>query len=130
TDRAMESLITLRRAARRSSIALTVAAAAAIASDVASAGFTNPYVPPFRGAPNAQFGAWESFTVPSGGANLPDDPQSTTTQASVEQLLGGAVITGGGNIYHPTALASFRFADSVPADLQEVDLQISTWGSE
>jgi len=110
--------------------ALRRAAAAALLCGTASAGFTNPYTPAFRGGIDTQYGGWESFTIPSGGPNAPDDPQSTSSQAGFEQLVSGAIITGTGNIYHPGAAQAFRLADTVPADLQELFLQVSTEGTE
>ena len=95
----------------------------------ARAGFTNPFVPGFRGTLGTEYGAWETFTVAYGGPNLPDDPQSTAPGASLEQLVPGAFLTGG-NIYHVTAATQFRVADSRPGDLREVVLQVSTWGAE
>ena len=108
----------------------SVLLAASALSDAARAGFTNPYVPPFRGNPGTEFGSWEAFTVPYAGTNLPDDAGSTTVDATLEQLVSGAFLTGSGNIYHPSAAPAFRLVDGGPGDLQEVALQISTWGSE
>ncbi len=114
--------------ARTRSLLLVLGAAAALAAP-ASAGFTNPYTPPFRGQPFTEYGYWESFTYPFGGLNLPDEPNATTLDATLEQFDLSAFLTGG-NIYSFQAPIVFELSDTVPSDLQEVALQISTKGSE
>lgn len=96
---------------------------------LALAGFTNPHVPDFRGAPGTEYGAWESFTFPHGGQNLPDLPNATTVDAALEQLDTTAFLTSG-NIYSFQAPIRCVLSDTVPEDLQELALQISTKGSE
>ena len=106
-------------------------AAAAVLVPALWAGFTNPSVPPFRGQPDTEFSGWESFTDPNApGKNLPDDPGTTSDDASLVQLLPGAVLTGGGNIYQPAGAARYELSDSVPGDLQELHFQTSTDGAE
>jgi hypothetical protein len=99
------------------------------AAAVAAAAFTNPFTPPWRGTPHTEYAGFESFTSPVGGANLPDDPSSTSGDLTLVQLLPGAFLTAG-NIYQPAGAAQFRIDDTVPGDLQELLLQTSTKGSE
>ena len=87
--------------------------------------FTQGYTAPFHGAPCTQFAGWESFTLPNNAANAPDDPATTAPGAGVWQLAAGGVITSAGNLDNLTIPPVYRITDSVPADLQEVVLQIS-----
>ena len=116
---------TLRRLACASSCGAFLAAAAL----VARAGFTNPFVPDFRGAPLTEYGSWESFTYAHTFSNAPDDPTSTSIDAGLVQLDTTAFLTTG-NIYSFSAPLRCVLSDSVPADLQELALQVSTKGSE
>jgi hypothetical protein len=87
--------------------------------------FQSSYSPPFHGAPCTQFSGWESFTQASGGANAPDDPNSTTTNSAVIQTVAGGVITAQGNIDHLTQPPHYLVTETAPADVQEVVLQVS-----
>lgn len=95
----------------------------------ALAGFQNPFVPTFRGQPNTEYGAWESFTEPAILPNFPDLPGATTVDATLTQAIPGAFLVGG-NIYSPTDANEFALADTVPGRLAEVHLQTSTKGAE
>jgi hypothetical protein len=95
----------------------------------ALAGFTNPYVPPYRGAPDTEFSGWESFTSAHMGANYPDDPASTSDDAVIFQTTPGAFLSAG-NIYSFSSASTFELHDTVPGDLQQVALQVSTKGTE
>lgn len=106
----------------------TALALLATAGTVAAT-FTNPYTPPYRGLPGTEYSAWESFDVPFGGVNLPDDPASTSDDATLENLESSAFDIGG-NIYSFSAPIDCVLRDSVPSDLQELDLQVSTIGEE
>ncbi|MFN0242910.1 MAG: hypothetical protein ACKVWV_08480 [Planctomycetota bacterium] len=111
------------------SASLTAAALTLLVAPSALASFTSSVVPPFRGAPCSHYAGWETFSVPFGGTNAPEVAGTTGTGATLEQLLPGAILTSGGNIYHPFAATAFEVADVVPGDLQEVVLQVSTAGS-
>lgn len=91
--------------------------------------FTNPSIPAFRGEPCSHFAGWESFTSAYQGLNLPDDPSTTATSSTIEQLMPGAILTTTGNLYHPFAQLAFEIADTTPGDAQEVVLQVSTQGN-
>ncbi|MBK7644454.1 MAG: hypothetical protein IPJ19_15660 [Planctomycetes bacterium] len=87
--------------------------------------FTSVFVPPFRGAPCTQFAGWESFTQPNNAPNSPDDLSTTDAGAAVWQLAAGGVLLPNGNLDNQTNPPVYRVTDSVPADLQEVVLQVS-----
>jgi hypothetical protein len=87
--------------------------------------FTVGYSAPIHGQPCTHFAGWESFTLPNGAANAPDDAATTASGAGVWQLAAGGVITAPGNLDNLTIPPVYRVTDSVPADLQEVVLQIS-----
>lgn len=114
---------------RRTAALLLGSAALLFGADSALAGFTNPYVPSYRGLPGSEYGAWESFTFEHSGANLPDLPGATTVDATVQQLDTSAFLVGG-NIYSFAAPIDCRLQDTVVSDLKELDLQISTKGNE
>lgn len=105
-----------------------VLALAALAPGV-SADFTNPQVPAFRGQSDTEFAGWEHFTSAFNGDNLPDEAQTTSLNSAIRQIVPGAILTGG-NIYNPAGPSSFRLADVVSGDLQELVLQTSTKGVE
>jgi hypothetical protein len=87
--------------------------------------FSVGYTASFHGAPCTHFAGWESFTLPNNAANAPDDPATTDPGAGVWQLAAGGIITGTGNLDNHTIPPVYRVTDSVPADLQEVVLQVS-----
>src|SRR5882672_12003574 len=91
----------------------------------ALAPFTVAYTAPFHGAPCTQFAGWESFTLANNQANAPDDATTTDPGAGVWQLAAGGVITAAGNLDNLTIPPVYRVTDSVPADLQEVVLQVA-----
>ena len=115
---------------RLSSRPLALALTGAALAIAAHASFTNPYTPSFRGQAHTQYAYWESFASAVGARNSPTDPLSTTFDAALVQLTPGAILTGSGNIYQFQAPPVFVLNDSVPADLLEVALQVSTWGNE
>lgn len=121
--------LSFRTNSRRSATLIFGSAFALLGASAAYAGFTNPYVPPYRGLPGTEYGAWEVFTLPSGGVNLPDEPGATTLDATVEQLDPSAILVGG-NIYSFSAPIDCVLSDTLPSDLKELDLQISTKGNE
>jgi hypothetical protein len=96
---------------------------------LARAGFTQSVVPPFRGAPCTRFAGWETFTQPHTAPNAPDVPWSTTQAPALTQLVPGAILTTTGNIYHPSQAPQFELGDVAGADVQEVVLQVSTFGN-
>jgi hypothetical protein len=114
---------------RRSATLLLGSAATLLGANAAFAGFTNPYVPPYRGLAGSEYGAWEVFTIEHSGANLPDEPGATTVDAYVEQLDTSAILVTG-NIYSFQAPIDCLLGDSVASDLKELHLQISTKGNE
>lgn len=109
--------------------ALLLASGAMLLGGGAYAAFTNPYAPPYRGLPGTEYGAWDFFSVAVGGANLPDEPGATTVDATIAQLDPSAFLIGG-NIYSFSAPVDCVLSDSVPSDLKQVDLQVSTYGNE
>lgn len=116
------------RSPRAAALFLT-SAAALIGSGAVFAAFTNPYTPPYRGLPGTEYGSWDFFSVAVGGANLPDQPGATSVDATIAQLHPSAFLVGG-NIYSFSAPLECVLSDSVPSDLAQVDLQVSTYGSE
>ena len=102
-----------------------LAFAAVFAAPIAPPPFSSSYVPPFHGAACTDYCGWESFTQANNVGNAPDDPNSTTTTPAVLQTALGGVITPQGNIDNVTVPPKYRVTDSVPADLQEVVLQVS-----
>ncbi len=70
---------------------------ASLVAASAQAGLVNPLIPAWSGSANTQFAQWDSFTQPSGGANLPDAAGSSAF--SLMNFAPGAFITGTGNIY-------------------------------
>ncbi|MBI5433669.1 MAG: hypothetical protein HZA52_12635 [Planctomycetes bacterium] len=117
------------RIASPKAIASTTLACAVLLSTPARAGFTAPYTPPWRGAPNTEFAGWESFTSAVGGANLPDVAGSTTDDASLVQL-DPAVFLTGGNLYSFSTAIDCRLSNTAPLDARRVALQTSTKGNE
>jgi lysozyme family protein len=87
--------------------------------------FQSSYTAPFHGQPCTLYSGWETFTQANGAANAPDDPNTTSTTSAVYQTVPGGVITGAGNIDNQTSPPNYRIAETVPADLQEVVLQVS-----
>ncbi|MEO6709634.1 MAG: hypothetical protein ABI054_02740 [Planctomycetota bacterium] len=87
--------------------------------------FSVSFVAAFHAQPCTAYSAWETFTHADTLGNAPDDPLSTTNVPAVFQLVPGGVITSGGNIDHLTQPPQYRITDNVPADLQEIVLQVS-----
>lgn len=114
---------------RRAAAPILASAAALIGAGAAFAAFTNPYTPPYRGLPGTEYGAWDFFSVAFGSGNLPDEPGATTVDATLTQLDPSAFVVGG-NIYSFAAPLDCVLSDTVPSDLAQVDLQVSTYGSE
>jgi hypothetical protein len=100
-------------------------AAFATLAPTASASFQVTHVAPFHGQPCTQYSGWETFLYAYGASNLPDDPTSTTSVPTLEQLDPNAFITAQGNIDDSVNPPSFRLTDTVPGDLQELELQVS-----
>jgi hypothetical protein len=74
--------------------------AVAAVSASAHAGLVNPLIPGWSGGANTQRAQWDSFTQPSGGANVPD--LAGSSPFSLMNFGPGAFITGSGNIYSQT----------------------------
>jgi hypothetical protein len=100
-------------------------AAVALLAPATLASFQVTHVAPFHGQPCTQSSGWETFLYAYGASNLPDDPTSTTTIPTLEQFDANAFITPQGNIDDSVAPPSFRIVDTVPGDLQELELQVS-----
>lgn len=98
-------------------------------SGVSSALFDNAFTPGFRGAASTEFSQWENFSEAFAAPNFPDDPASTSDDASITQLTPGAILTSTMNIYNPGATSVFALADTVPGDLTELYLQTRTQGN-
>jgi len=99
-------------------------------SSAALAAIVNPAIPAWRGAPNATFSGWESFTSAYAGPNAPDQPGSSL--ASLFNFGPGAFLTGSGNIYGSssplviTVEGGILAAPNVPL---EVVLNVGTIGT-
>jgi hypothetical protein len=78
--------------------------AVAAVSASAHAGLVNPLIPSWSGGANTQRAQWDSFTQPSGGANVPD--QAGSSPFSLFNFGPGAFITGSGNIYSQNGVLS------------------------
>ncbi len=100
-------------------------AVVAVVAPAALATFQVTHVAPFHGQPCTQYSGWETFLYAYGASNLPDDPTSTTTTPTLEQFEPNAFITPQGNIDDSVQPPSFRLRDTVPGDLQEIELQVS-----
>ena len=85
------------------SIYVSMLAVAAV-SVSAHAGLVNPLIPSWSGGANTQRAQWDSFTQPSGGANVPD--LAGSSPFSLFNFGPGAFVTGGGNIYSQTGVLS------------------------
>jgi hypothetical protein len=95
---------------------------------MAYAAFNNAYTPPFRGQANSEYSGWETFTIPFNGPNTPDVAETSSDDATLTQTTPGAILTSTGNIYNPAGPSHFVLSDTLPADLQEVVLQVSVFG--
>ncbi len=104
-------------------------APALIALGAAFSAFNNAYTPPFRGQVGTEFTGWETFTDAFPGPNMPDDPGTTSDTALLFQTTPGGILTSTGNIYNPAGASHFMIVDSVPEDLQQLVLQVSTAGT-
>jgi hypothetical protein len=80
---------------------IAVAGIAVVAAvPCAHAGLVNPLIPTWAGQANTQSASWDTFTLASGGANLPDAGGSPF---SLMNFGAASFITGSGNIYSITA---------------------------
>ena len=94
--------------------------------------------PGFRGVnPNAEYAGFESFSVPFGGPNFPDDPNQNGIPATLTQntaidfsMPPGISISGVGNLYSGFQNMNMSLADTAAGDVQTVILQIRTLGTE
>lgn len=111
---------------------LLAPAVALLLTTAARADFTNPQTPEFRGDPSTEYGKWDTFTVPFGGVNLPDDASSSSLDVALENFAPSAFLVPppGGNIYSPTEPLHIELTDTSPTALLEVHLQVSTKGAE
>jgi hypothetical protein len=100
-----------------------------LASPAALAGFTAAVTPPFSTSPCARFAGWEVFTQPYNGPNVPDVAGTDETSAEITQLIPGAILTSGGNIYDPFQSTAFRLTDTTTAPVREVVFETSTQGN-
>lgn len=110
-------------------VSLGMGIAAALAAS-AQAGFTNPLIPSWAGGPNTQYAAWESFTQPGGGPNLPD--QAGSAPFSLMNYAPGAFITSTGNLYGagaPLFISMMGGTQGNAASPIDVVLNVSTAGS-
>jgi len=112
----------------RAGLALLAPTAALAAPQTTPDAFDAETTPEFRGSTPALYAGWDAFTLPSGGANLPDDP-ATDLAAGLEQFTPGAFITSTMNIYSPGAAPTFAIEVDAPGALREVALQVRTLGS-
>ncbi len=94
----------------------------------ASADFINPIVPPWRGAPDADFYGWESFTSAFGGPNL-TNYTGTESGAALFNFGGGALITGTGNLYGAGGPLSISIYGGLTAQVNDVILNIASIGT-
>ncbi|MCA9311087.1 MAG: hypothetical protein KDA21_07765 [Phycisphaerales bacterium] len=109
--------------------------ATATAAHAAALNFTTPG---FRGVnPNAEYAGFESFTVPFGGPNFPDDPTSNGLPATLTQntmpdfsMPPGILISGDGNMYSGFQSLDLTLADIAASPIRTVILQVRTLGTE
>ncbi|MEM7308338.1 MAG: hypothetical protein AAF682_16785 [Planctomycetota bacterium] len=113
----------------RLSVTLLSAGFALAAPALTSAQFENPQTPAFAGTTGAEFSAWDCFTIPFGAGNAPDDPETTSDDAFVQQNTPGAIITSTCNIYHPFDIPTYTISDSGPGDLVELHFQFRALGN-
>jgi len=112
----------------RSIYASMLAVAAVSAS--AHAGLVNPLIPGWSGGANTQRAQWDSFTQPSGGANLPDFAGSSPF--TLMNFGPGAFITGSGNMYSQTGVLSIMVIGGTlnnAATPTQVVMNVATAGS-
>jgi hypothetical protein len=107
----------------------SAAFALALLAPISQAGFTAAVTPPFRGSPCSSYAGWELFTSPWNDPNAPDMAGSESGTSTIRQLTPGAILTGGGNIYHPFQATTFVLDHAVANDVQEVVFQTSTLGN-
>jgi hypothetical protein len=112
----------------RSIYASMLAVAAVSAS--AHAGLVNPLIPSWSGGADTQRAQWDSFTQPSGGANVPD--QAGSSPFSLFNFGPGAFITGSGNIYSQNGVLSIMLMGGTlnnAATPTQVVMNVATAGS-
>ena len=112
----------------RSIYASMLAVAAVSAS--AHAGLVNPLIPGWSGGANTQRAQWDSFTQPSGGANVPD--LAGSSPFSLFNFGPGAFITGSGNIYSQNGVLSVMIMGGTlgnAATPTQVVMNVATAGS-
>ena len=111
------------------SIYVSMLAVAAV-SVSAHAGLVNPLIPSWSGGANTQRAQWDSFTQPSGGANVPD--LAGSSPFSLFNFGPGAFVTGGGNIYSQTGVLSIMLMGGTPNNAStpaQVVMNVATAGS-
>lgn len=113
-------------------------AALMVTTGAAHAAALNFTAPGFRGVnPNAEYAGFESFTVPFGGPNFPDDAASNGIPASLTQnttpdfsMPPGILISGEGNLYSGFQSLDMTISDAAAGPITTVVLQIRTLGTE
>ena len=111
------------------SIYVSMLAVAAVSAS-AHAGLVNPLIPSWSGGANTQRAQWDSFTQPSGGANVPD--LAGSSPFSLFNFGPGAFVTGGGNIYSQTGVLSIMLMGGTPNNAStpaQVVMNVATAGS-
>ena len=106
----------------RAGLALLAPATALAAPQTTPDAFDAEITPGFRGSTAALYAGWDAFTLPFGGANLPDDPASDLA-AGLEQSTPGAFITSSGNIYSPGAAPTFALERRAPSFVSDSSAQ-------
>ena len=115
----------------RSIYASMLAVAAVSAS--AHAGLVNPLIPGWSGGANTQRAQWDSFTQPSGGANVPD--LAGSSPFSLFNFGPGAILTSSPmptGIYNPTGPLSIMImggVSSAPRNPTEVVMNLASAGT-
>ena len=101
---------------------LLVSTAATLCCTSSHAQFEAAIAPAWQGATGTEFSSWDVFTSGYLGANLPDDPGTTSDDAALVQTTPGGIITSTNNLYNPDGASQFELTDSVTHDLLEVVL--------
>ncbi|MEL6428621.1 MAG: hypothetical protein AAFP86_17735 [Planctomycetota bacterium] len=89
--------------------------------------FDADVIPSFRGAVTGEYAGWDTFTIPFGGPNFPDDMPSPLV-SSLTQATPGAIIASSGNLYNPAGVSSFDIEFTAQGVAREVILQTDTIG--
>lgn len=86
-------------------------------------------VPEWAGSGNAEFSAWENFSIGFGQPGNEPDIEGSQAGGVIVQGVPGGSVTGSGNIYNPVGASLFTLADTTDKSYQTVVLQAKSIGS-